>query len=134
MMNAEQLAQFFHETYTRLAPEYDRKPHLDPKPWAAVPEPNKSLLIAVAREMLFTLYGEGFIKWQKQSEYLVEAGIQAAEQARICACGHAVSEHMNLPASDGTPLLMCVASSSCGDTETVDGFIKRCSIPTEVTG
>lgn len=142
MMDAEQLAQFFHETYARLAPEYGRKMHSVPsKPWAEVREPHKSLLIAVAREILFTLYGENFVKWQEQSakeykKYLIDCEHQAAEQIRICACGHAVSEHIPLAAPDSTPYLICTAPTDgkyvCGDIRLPGWHFSRCSIPTEV--
>jgi hypothetical protein len=52
-MTPEQLAQLFHETYERLAPEFGyttRKSSA--QPWANVPEPNKSLMIAVAKRIL----------------------------------------------------------------------------------
>ena len=146
MMNAEQLAQFFHETYARLAPEHGRKMQSVPsKPWAEVREPHKSLLIAVAREMLFVLYGEDFVKWQEQSakeyeKYRIECERQVAEQARICACGHAVSDHLSLAAQDGTPYLLCTAqpyskntnAPICGDIQLPGWIFPRCSIPTEV--
>lgn len=137
-MNAEQLAQFFHETYNRLAPEFGhRKRQAKAKPWTELSESNKNLLTAVAREMLFTLYGEDFIKWQEQSakeyeKYSEECQLQAAEQARVCACGHLVSEHMRLPTADGTPFLMCTATQECGDVSFPNGISPRCSIPTKV--
>lgn len=49
----EELARFFHETYEKLAPNYGyttRK--TSAVPWEDVPEPNKSLMIAVATEVL----------------------------------------------------------------------------------
>jgi len=52
-MTAEQLAQIFHDHYERLAPEFgytSRK--TSAVPWKDVPEPNKSLMIAVARLVL----------------------------------------------------------------------------------
>lgn len=58
-MNAEQLAQFFHGTYERLAPTYGYKTQeATAVPWADVPESNKRLMIAVAREVLKKLEGE----------------------------------------------------------------------------
>lgn len=143
MMTAEQLAQFFHETYARLAPEFGRKVSQTPsKPWADVREPHKSILVAVAREMLFVLYGEDFVKWQEQSakeyeKYLAEVGIKTAEQARICACGHAVSEHIPMMAPDNAPYLLCTTPTEgeyvCGDIQLPGWHFPRCSIPTEVT-
>lgn len=146
MMDAEQLARFFHETYARLAPEFGRKASQIPsKPWTEVREPHKSLLVAVAREILFTLYGEDFVKWQEQSaeeykKYLGEYERRATEQARICVCGHAVSDHIPMAAPDNTPYLLCTAQSTsetpnapiCGDTQLPGWIFPRCSIPTEV--
>jgi hypothetical protein len=52
-MTAEELARFFHETYERLAPEYDYETRPDSRTaWEDVPEPNKRLMIAVAAEVL----------------------------------------------------------------------------------
>ena len=52
-MTAEQLAQRFHETYERLAPDFDYKTReASAKPWAEVPENNRSLMIAVCEEIL----------------------------------------------------------------------------------
>lgn len=143
MMNAEQLAQFFHETYNRLAPEFGhRKRQAKAKPWTELSEPNKNLLTAVAREMLFTLYGEDFIKQQEQSakEYEKYYARRAAKLARVCACGHVVSEHIPMPASDGTLFLLCTAmpdndrTPACGETQLPGWISPRCSIPTKVAG
>ena len=52
-MTAEQLAQIFHDNYERLAPEFGyttRK--TSAVPWENVPEPNKSLMIAVAKSVM----------------------------------------------------------------------------------
>jgi hypothetical protein len=52
-MKAEELAQFFHETYEHLAPSFGYKTReASAKPWAEVPEQNKNLMIAVCREVL----------------------------------------------------------------------------------
>jgi hypothetical protein len=55
-MNPEQLAQLFHETYERLAPQYlyTTRPE-SAKPWQDVPKDNKQLMIAVAGVVLATL-------------------------------------------------------------------------------
>ena len=51
--DAETVARRFHETYERLAPEYGYTSRLSSAvPWEDVPEPNKSLMIAVAAELL----------------------------------------------------------------------------------
>jgi hypothetical protein len=51
--DAEQVAQRFHETYERLAPDFGYKTReASAKPWADVPEQNKALMIAVCAELL----------------------------------------------------------------------------------
>lgn len=52
-MEAEQVAQEFHEAYERLAPSFGYETRKESAvTWADVPEPNKSLMIAVAGEVL----------------------------------------------------------------------------------
>jgi hypothetical protein len=52
-VTAEQLAELFHETYERLAPDFNYKTRQESAvPWEEVPINNRSLMIAVAREML----------------------------------------------------------------------------------
>jgi hypothetical protein len=52
-MTPEKLAQLFHETYERLAPDYGyRTREATAKPWADVPLNNKNLMIAVCKEIL----------------------------------------------------------------------------------
>jgi hypothetical protein len=49
----EQLAQKFHETYERLAPEYGYETRKESAvPWSDVLEKNKRLMIAVCAEIL----------------------------------------------------------------------------------
>ena len=53
---AEQVAQRFHEAYERLAPSFGYETRrASAKPWADVPEPNRSLMVAVADEVLMWL-------------------------------------------------------------------------------
>jgi hypothetical protein len=53
MMTPEELAQLFHETYEELAPNYGYTTRrASAVPWKDVPEPNKSLMIAVAEKVL----------------------------------------------------------------------------------
>ena len=53
MMTAEELAKFFHDTYEELAPNYGYTTRRSSAvPWEEVPEPNKSLMIAVAERVL----------------------------------------------------------------------------------
>lgn len=54
-MTAEQLAEKFHNTYERLAPEHGYETRKDSAvPWENVPQKNKSLMIAVCKELLAT--------------------------------------------------------------------------------
>ena len=52
-MTAEQLAQLFHETYERLAPQfgYSTRPS-SAVTWEQVPEKNPALMIATCTEVL----------------------------------------------------------------------------------
>lgn len=57
-MTAEELAQLFHETYEELAPNYGYSTRKSSAvAWKDVPEPNKSLMIAVAEKILEKLEG-----------------------------------------------------------------------------
>lgn len=50
---AEALAQRFHETYERLAPQFGYQTRrVSAVPWADVPEQNRALMIAVCAELL----------------------------------------------------------------------------------
>lgn len=52
-MDPEELAILFHESYERLAPQFGYETRKESaKPWIDVPEPNKSLMIAVAKDVL----------------------------------------------------------------------------------
>jgi hypothetical protein len=52
-LEPEELAQKFHDTYERLAPNYGYTTRQSSAvAWKDVPEPNKSLMIAVAAEIL----------------------------------------------------------------------------------
>lgn len=135
-MTAEELAEFFHDTYERLAPAYGYETRKESaKPWSEVPAQNKALMVAVAREVLCQIFGSQFVAWQETSEaeyekYLVTAEKWQIEQSRVCACGHSVNDHIDLPAPDGTPLLLCTQSPDCGDSDAAKGPLGlRCSIP-----
>jgi hypothetical protein len=59
VLTPEYLAQMFHETYERLAPVYTYETRRESRvPWAAVPEPNRSLMLAVATEVLDDIKAE----------------------------------------------------------------------------
>jgi hypothetical protein len=89
------------------------------------------------REVLCKLYGEEFIGLLEQSAaeyeiYTARIEKERAKLLRLCACGHPTSEHIELPAPDGTPLLLCTLSDECGDTRFEGCVYLRCSVPAEV--
>ncbi len=50
---AKRLAQLFHETYERLAPDYGYETKEDSRTdWDSVPEKNKALMIATCEEVM----------------------------------------------------------------------------------
>ena len=52
-MTPDELAQAFHEAYERLAPRFGYETRkASAKPWAEVPEQNRSLMVAVCAELL----------------------------------------------------------------------------------
>jgi hypothetical protein len=67
----EALARRFHEEYERLAPSFGYQTReASAVPWADVPSANKSLMVAVAREILAWLVAEGWSKTEPdQWEY-----------------------------------------------------------------
>lgn len=55
-MTPDQLAQRFHEHYERLAPEHGYETReASAVSWSEVPEPNRSLMVAVAAAVLHDL-------------------------------------------------------------------------------
>jgi hypothetical protein len=55
-MTPEEMAEKFHETYERLAPEFGYKTRkASAVPWEKVPEKNKKLMVAVCAEILSVL-------------------------------------------------------------------------------
>lgn len=52
-MDAEFMAKLFHDTYEKLAPDFDYQTRkASAKPWFEVPENNRNLMIAVAEKIL----------------------------------------------------------------------------------
>jgi hypothetical protein len=51
-MTAEQIAQAFHETYLRLAPESGMVPVPPAVPWDALPGPDRQLMVAVVQALI----------------------------------------------------------------------------------
>lgn len=61
-MTPQELAQFFHETYERLAPEHRYETRvLSAVPWEEVPADNKALMIATAARVLAELRRRGLL-------------------------------------------------------------------------
>lgn len=59
----EELAQFFHETYERLAPEHGYETRKQSAvPWAEVPDDNKGLMVATAACVLDELRRRDLLK------------------------------------------------------------------------
>ena len=60
-MNKEQLAQRFHETHEKIAPQFNYETRkASAKPWSDVTENNKKLMIAVAGSVLCWLENEKY--------------------------------------------------------------------------
>jgi hypothetical protein len=58
-VTAEELARLFHETYERLAPQYQYETRRESAvAWTDVPENNRRLMVAVAAEVLRALHAE----------------------------------------------------------------------------
>lgn len=56
--SAVALAQLFHGTYERLAPDFGYETRqASAVPWDDVPEPNRLLMVAVAAEVLRGMFG-----------------------------------------------------------------------------
>ena len=63
-MTPEELAKLFHDTYEQLAPNFGYTTRKSSAvPWSDVPEPNKSLMIAVAEKVLEELKLKAGITW-----------------------------------------------------------------------
>lgn len=63
-MTPEELAQLFHDTYEQLAPNFGYTTRKSSAvPWSDVPEPNKSLMIAVAEKVIEELKLKAGITW-----------------------------------------------------------------------
>lgn len=101
-MNAEALAQYFHETYEEFAPHYGYKTReASAKPWAQVPEQNKRLMIATCEAVLSrlaakfaTLDASGKVlrhhedlteiaRWHRQNPERSVAIVRIDEEARV---------------------------------------------------
>lgn len=73
----EQLAQKFHETYERLAPNHGYETRKESaKPWEDVPANNKALMIAVCGEILADLNKQEYNFTERELEFLREQQAQ----------------------------------------------------------
>lgn len=69
---AEAVAQLFHESYERLAPEYNYQTRpASAVPWSQVPENNRELMIAVAEHVLSRLQAVASIDAQNVMRFTV---------------------------------------------------------------
>lgn len=81
-MEVEEVAKLFHDTYERLAPEfgYETQPRTAVA-WENVPEPNKSLMIAVAEHVMHKILGtipceeDENGEWVPKKEYMKRHGL-----------------------------------------------------------
>ena len=68
-MTPEQLAKLFHDTYEELAPSFGYTTRESSAvPWSDVPEPNKSLMIAVSAIVMEKLKVEAGITWKNSGD------------------------------------------------------------------
>ena len=80
-MTAEQIAQAFHETYERLAPEFGYETREAPaKPWAQVPEQNKALMIAVFQSLLDSGVLLGVLSQERSDEDRIREAMAEAQE------------------------------------------------------
>lgn len=80
-MTAEQIAQAFHETYERLAPDFGYKTReASAKPWADVPEQNKALMVAVVQALLDAGVILGVASQQRSDEDRIRGAMAEAHK------------------------------------------------------
>lgn len=80
---SDELARTFHEQYERLAPSFGYVTRRDSSvPWEDVPEPNRSLMLAVATEVLE--------RWPALAARSAGSGSRVE---RECVCGHGWADH-----------------------------------------
>lgn len=80
-MTAEQIAQAFHETYERLAPDFGYKTReASAKPWAEVPEQNKALMTAVVQALLDSGVILGVASQERSDEERIREAMTEAQE------------------------------------------------------
>lgn len=80
-MTAEQIAQAFHETYERLAPEFGYQTReASAKPWAEVPEQNRALMTAVVQSLIDSGVLPGVVSQGSPDEDRIREAMAAAQE------------------------------------------------------
>ncbi len=80
-MTAEQIARAFHGTYERLAPDFGYKTRkASAKPWAEVPEQNRSLMIAVVQALLDAGVILGVASQERSDEERIREAMAEAQE------------------------------------------------------
>jgi hypothetical protein len=116
MSPAEQIAQQFHETYERLAPDHGYETRkASAVPWANVPERNKNLMVSVVDSLL----AHGVIAHMETVELAPDpnamAGVyreRASLVAYLAACNPSVIVPGADPEASGWPVLY--VNTVCG--------------------
>jgi hypothetical protein len=97
LAEADQLAQLFHETYERLAPDFGyRTREASAVPWAEVPENNRRLMVATAAAIIDSLAPAGLDAASSGLDALVTAlGTHFLKDGSPCFCPRWDAIHAN---------------------------------------
>jgi len=83
-MTKEEAARLFHETYERLAPEYDYKTReASAVPWGDVPEHNRELMIATCAIVLDAFRADALVMLEALAKRYGAAYAQDDERKRV---------------------------------------------------
>ena len=78
----EALAERFHDTYERLAPEHGYETRQESAvPWSDVPEPNRRLMIATVREVMGEITAAAQLASLRAALAAAEERVERAESA-----------------------------------------------------
>lgn len=95
-MTAEQLAQLFHETYERLAPNFGYETRKESAvPWLDVPEKNKRLMIAVAEDILREQAKEGCIDPDERPTIVKWTRLDGSSDTFVSGNEHRIEERLH---------------------------------------
>jgi hypothetical protein len=110
-LEAERMAELFHEAYERLAPAFGyRTREESAKPWAEVPKQNRDLMIAVCEEVLAALApeqrGEGrereqeraALAWMRAQAKVYAPSLEA--DAGALSCSRILADALAAPPSE----------------------------------